>query len=115
MSKAPPKPTPEPRVRAVAAMRRTLVDEYGDLLDTLAPFKNAFARRDAIAKTIRSWYADDTASASFSVEGDHYCVLLSPKGNQTRIDDIEAVYEAPVMASSVSEQSARNLSCPSAS
>jgi hypothetical protein len=80
--------------RRAAAQRRGLVDEYGDLVATLAPLKNAIARKDEIAKTIRSWYAGEAASAAFTAAGDHYAALVGAKGNETRIDDLAAVYAA---------------------
>lgn len=80
------------QVRLLA--RRAIVDEYGDLLVQLMPHKAAFARLEAVKKTIRAWFADSDAAETFVAHGDHYEATLGPKGNQTVIEDMQAVYEA---------------------
>ncbi len=69
------------------------MDEYGDLLVELTPLKPRIARLEAVKKTIRSWFADEDASETFVAHGDHYEATLGPKGNQTVIEDMQAVYE----------------------
>jgi hypothetical protein len=94
MSKALVKPSAELRARAQAAMRRAIVDEYGDLVMKMRPFKPDAARLLDLAKAIRAWYADEDATLAFTARGDHYDVLLGAKGNETRIEDMQAVYDA---------------------
>jgi len=91
-----PRKTPEDlRAEASkAAARRAVVDEYGDLTAKLRPFKADLARLTDLAKTIRGWYAAEDCRLPFTAEGDHYQALLGPKSNETKIDDIEAVYDA---------------------
>ena len=92
----PPRKTPEElrALRAASAARRAVVDEYGDLTVKLRPFKADQARLADLAKTIRGWYAAEDATEAFTAEGDHYQALLGPKSNETKIEDIEAVYDA---------------------
>lgn len=74
--------------------RRAVVDELGDLLVSTAPHKANFARLEALKKTIRDWFVDDDPAESFVAHGDNYEATLGPKGNQTVIEDMQAVYDA---------------------
>ena len=77
-----------------ASARRTLVDEYGSLAETVAPFKPQFARFTKLAETIRGWFKDEDAALGFVVNGDFYRATVGPRGNQTHIEDMQAVYDA---------------------
>ena len=80
-------------LRAGAAERR-LVDEYGDLVLVLAPFKADIARVSALATAIRALHADSDPATEFTVEGDHFVCVLGPKSNETRIYDMDDVFDA---------------------
>jgi hypothetical protein len=79
--------------KAEIAARRSVVDEYGYLVALLGPFQSKLTRRDELAKTIRSWYADESADEGFIANGERFDATVGPKGNQTIID-IEAAYKA---------------------
>lgn len=80
--------------RAEAKLRRALIDEYGDLVRALAPHKADLARLTKLASTIREWYKDADERTSFLAEGDHFSVTVGPCGNQTKIVDMDGVYDA---------------------
>lgn len=80
--------------RAEAKLRRAVVDEYGDLVQALAPHKAGLARLTKLASTIREWYKDADARTSFLAEGDHYSVTVGACGNQTKIVDMDGIYDA---------------------
>lgn len=73
-----------------ALARRAVVDEYGDLAAELAPFKAKQTRLDALAKIMRSWYADADAEQAHVVNGDRYQAILGAKGLQTFVHMAEA-------------------------
>lgn len=72
--------------KAESLARAVVVDEIGDLTKELAPLKSKIARREELAKVIRSWAADTDAAQPFSTEGERFSVLLSPKGNETVVN-----------------------------
>jgi len=80
--------------KARLAARRAIVDELGDLLIATAPHKADFARLELLKKTVRDWFAGEDAAGSFTAEGDHYAATVGAKGNQTRIEDMDAVFQA---------------------
>ena len=89
---------PQPARKTKAATRadadvRRLVDEYGDLVKLIAPFKADIARVAALASAIRAVHSESSAFADFRVEGDHYTAFLGPKANETRIEDMQDVYD----------------------
>lgn len=80
------------QLKAQTKLRRAAVDEYGDLALELAPLKPKTARLAALASTIRAWHPD--SAEAISEYGDHYLCTLSASGNQTRIEDMQAVYDS---------------------
>jgi hypothetical protein len=72
--------------KAEGLARAVVVDEIGSLTKELAPFKSKIARREELAKVCRSWAADTDAAEPFSVDGERFTVLLSPKGNETALN-----------------------------
>jgi hypothetical protein len=92
MPKAAPRKDAEELRRAAA--RRAVVDEYGDLLPEVAPMKPRVARLAELAKEIRSWFSDADPAATVFAEGDHYQATLAPCGYETRIENMQAAYDA---------------------
>jgi hypothetical protein len=73
--------------------RRRIVDEFGALNAELEPIRPKQRRFDCLAKTIRSWYADLPGNQSYTLEGDKFVVIISPKENKRRILDMTAVWK----------------------
>lgn len=67
-------------------VRRKVVDEYGDLVAELAPWKQKLSRRDDLAKIIREWFSDSDAGVSHTIAGAKHEVVLGEKQLVTRID-----------------------------
>lgn len=76
--------------KAEALTRRSVVDEYADLVAETTPWKAKIARRDELAKIIRDWYVTAAAEQAHVAEGDRFHVILSPMGNETVVDKVAA-------------------------
>ncbi len=74
--------------------RKAMIDEYGDLVKRLAPVKPDMSRLTTLTAAIRSWYEDADATASVSAFGERYVVSLGPRGNQTKIENMQDVFAA---------------------
>ena len=73
---------------------RAVIDEYGELSRAMAPHKASLARLTALAKSIRERFQNEDPLRDIEAAGDFYFVTLGPAGLQTRIEDMQATYDA---------------------
>jgi hypothetical protein len=66
-------------------LRESIVDEYGALVEELAPFKGKQSRVEELAKVIRSWFADADAELGAVATGTKYEAVLGAKQLTTLI------------------------------
>jgi hypothetical protein len=95
MSKNQKKAGPAVRLLAEKARaERAMIDEYGELSRAMAPHRPAMARLAALASGIRARFHGREATEEIEAPGDYYTVVLGPCGLQTRIEDMQAAYDA---------------------
>lgn len=71
-----------------------IIDEYGQLDQTIQALTAVTKRHKQLEDAIRSWYADADPELPITVAGGTHVVMLTPRANARRILDMWKVYRA---------------------